>query len=399
MAPANPSDTVTALPTISTVSHKLGGQPSTFSLGEVVFTRPGVYELVARVVNDDPSWDVTAVASEYAITVVVPDGPDGKLQATTRLPAGGLAFTGESVETAVTHLETAGVKVLDLASPRLGKTFADVAGQFEFTLTATETDAPLPPTTTATNDATGTIDFGQIGFTAADLAGAASRTFHYRVTETGWATGVDNDSAADVGHTFAVTLAIDADGRLRQTTDPASDLYTFTNTYRVEPVGVVIQAEKTLENRLLQDREFEFALTGGDGSHQTARHDAQGVANFAPVTLTTPGRYSYLIEELPGDDPDISYDRNATVVTLTAADDGSGHLSVTADPSEIVTFTNTCITEDEIPSTCDDPLNEPPDDETLANTGANVDGLAIVAWLLTATGTCLIRRRHPSVRP
>ncbi|MDR1187191.1 MAG: LPXTG cell wall anchor domain-containing protein, partial [Bifidobacteriaceae bacterium] len=130
--------------------------------------------------------------------------------------------------------------------------------------------------------------------------------------------------------------------------------------------------------------EFEFSLTGGDGSYRTVRNNAQGVANFAPIALTAPGRYSYLLEELPGADPNTFYDRHAQVVTLTATDDGAGHLVVTATPSEIVKFVNEGVTADDTP----------PDENSLASTGATANTLAVVAMLLIATGTWLIRRRR-----
>ncbi len=408
---ADPSDTGITLPAMSTVGRGVDGQPSPLSLGTAIISKPGLYELVARVVNDDPTWDVTAVASEFAFTVAVTDTGDGTLQAATRLPDGGLAFTGESAETATTQLEVTGLAVLDLASATLAPSFEGIAGQFQFTLTATEPTAPLPlsakttrnatgggrasldaavpmpPSVTATNDATGAVRFGPVTFTSADLGGATSRTFGYRVTQAGWTAGVDNDADEVTGVAFTITVTIDSDGRLSHTTSPAGDLFEFTNTYGVEPVSAVIQAEKTLNGRLLQADEFEFALTGGDGSRQGVRHDAQGVANFAPIVLTVPGKYSYLIEEVPGDDADIVYDRQATLVMLTATDDGAGGLDVSADPSSIVAFVNHCVDMDGAPYTCD------PSDGSLAFTGAAVTGLVVVAGLLICSGVWLTRRR------
>ena len=100
-------------------------------------------------------------------------------------------------------MDSTGSKVLKNAEVL---TLDDIAGKFTFTITALTDGAPMPKSTTATNDADGNVDCDNITFdldllkdvdSAAD--GARSKTFKYKVTETGSAAGVTNDPYAVTG--------------------------------------------------------------------------------------------------------------------------------------------------------------------------------------------------------
>ena len=133
-------------------------------------------------------------------------------------------------------MDIKGSKVLNHAE---GLTPNDIAGKFTFTLEAVTQDAPMPDKTTVKNDAAGNVDFGNIKFDldllkgeTPEKDGSRSKTFEYKVTESGSAAGVTNDT--DKTKTFKITLKDDGNGHLTATCDPKEGpKFTFTNTYSV----------------------------------------------------------------------------------------------------------------------------------------------------------------------
>ncbi|WP_307975560.1 Spy0128 family protein [uncultured Parolsenella sp.] len=109
---------------------------------------------------------VTPSLASFPLKVKVRDNGKGKLECALELPAGGLAFsntyaTGDSVSVSL-----AGTKVLSVPKGLAG---TDIAGKFEFTVTTDEPGAPMPEHTTASNGATGNVNFGSITFRLEDL--------------------------------------------------------------------------------------------------------------------------------------------------------------------------------------------------------------------------------------
>ncbi len=108
---------------------------------------------------------VTSTASSFSFTVTVTDNGDGTLTCATNLPTGGLAFlntyaTGEPVSISLN-----GSKQLNVPE---GLDGTDITGKFTFTVEG-EDGAPMPTSTSTTNDANGNVDFGSITFTLEDL--------------------------------------------------------------------------------------------------------------------------------------------------------------------------------------------------------------------------------------
>lgn len=256
-----------------------------------------VYTYTYKVSEDAGRNDkgVSVVQGEQTITVKVTDNRAGKLSAKVVYPEGGMVFknaygTGEGGSK---QIALNGTKVLDVKS---GNKVPDIAGKYTFTLAGSE-GAPMPAKTTATNDASGNISFGEIIYTmenvfgapvakpeqpavAEDKADAAdakaaevdakaddavaaeaeakpaedesaakaafedepmvasaqrSKTFTYTVTESGSVAGVSNDPVAT--KTITVTVTDKGDGTLtvdKQAESNKTD-FTFTNTYSVKP--------------------------------------------------------------------------------------------------------------------------------------------------------------------
>ena len=271
----------------------------------------------------------------FDFNVIVTDNGDGTLKAETQYPKDKNKFefvntysTGEPIP-----MDIKGSKVLNYAE---GLTPDDIAGKFTFTLEAVTLGAPMPKNTTAKNDAAGNVDFGNITFDldllkdvdpAAD--GSRSKTFEYKVTESGSAAGVTNDT--DKTKTFKITLKDDGKGKLTATCDPKEGpKFTFTNTYSVEelPSSITdqIKIDKKLTGRDLKKGEFTFELLEDGKVIATGSNDTSGNVTFDKITYTQPGHHTYTVREVNNDLGGVTYDDQAYTVYTQIIDQGNGKL-------------------------------------------------------------------------
>lgn len=327
---------------------------------------------------DRLSAGVTAIASSFDITVKVTDNGKGGLDVAVVYPEGSdgtLSFVN-GYGTNEATVDLAGTKTLALGQAGLGLTQADIAGKYTFKITPLD-GAPAPvdasgkTVTEATNDAAGNVELGHVTFrqpsdlddVEIDGGGLRTKTFAYRVSESGSVDGVVNDATAT--RTFTVKVVEDTNaGTLVAEVLPAEGTpegkgaFEFTNTYGVNPtpssVTDQIKVNKKLKGRDLAEGEFEFQLVelAADGSESvaaTGRNAADGTVALSPVTYTAPGMHSYELREVAGTAGGVTYDRAAYRVRTTVADAGNGTLTVkheladaegnpTGDDS--VTFTN-----------------------------------------------------------
>ena len=269
----------------------------------------------------------------FEFNVIVTDNGDGTLKAETQYPKDKNKF--EFVNTYSTGdpipMDIKGSKVLNYAE---GLTPNDIAGKFTFTLEAVTKDAPMPNSTTAKNDAAGNVDFGNITFDldllknvtpAAD--GSRSKTFEYKVTETGSAAGVTNDTDKP----FKITLKDDGNGGLTATCNPAEGpKFTFTNTYSVDklPSSITdqINIDKELTGRDLKKGEFSFELLENGKVVATGSNDASGNVTFEKITYTQPGDHTYTVREVNNGLGGVTYDDQAYTVRTRIIDQGNGKL-------------------------------------------------------------------------
>lgn len=422
--------------------------------GSIKYTTEGLAKLVTdhhavKTVKDGkPAWKIDYVAYEktdvlpggvsaqtqpIVFTVMVVDNGDGTLAATADT-GNGLVFENVYSTGGPIEMGLSGIKNLKAGE---GLTPASIEGKFTFTVTSDDPAAPMPQSTTATNDANGNVDFGSIKFTLDDLnkalgsngtraadaddetkgasseeavtgaagqstsdqgsaagadseeqgsaaasdgteqgqgaavvtgegTGAASvstaankvagaenadqastqsdepatragvvrsHTFTYKVTESGSADGVTNDT-----ETKTVSFKVTDDGngkltveRLGAASDPA---FTFTNTYSVQPVDSSVTDQvtvtKNLTGRDMTAGEFEFQLLDGTKVVATGTNDASGNVALSPITYTKPGTYNYTLCEVGGGSQKagVQYDGSTFAVTTTVTDNGDGTLSV-----------------------------------------------------------------------
>lgn len=438
--------------------------------GSIKYTTEGLAKLVAdghavKTVKDGkPAWKIDYVAYEktdvlpggvsaqtqpIVFTVMVVDNGDGTLAATANTTGNGLVFENVYSTGGPIEMGLSGIKNLKAGE---GLTPASIEGKFTFTVTSDDPAAPMPQSTTATNDANGNVDFGNIEFTLDDLSkalgtngtraadaddetkgasseeaatdaagqsasdqgsaagadseeqgnaaasdateqgqgaavvtgegtGAASvstaankvagaedadqasaqsdepvtragvarsHTFTYKVTESGSADGVTNDT-----ETKTVSFKVTDDGngkltveRLGAASDPA---FAFTNTYSVQPtdssVTDQVKVTKQLTGRDMAAGEFAFELLEGDKVVATGTNSADGSVALSPITYTKPGTHSYMLREVGGGThkAGVEYDGSVFAVTATVTDDGNGTLSVTHkvdNDANAVEFTN-----------------------------------------------------------
>lgn len=321
---------------------------------------------------------VTATASSFDITVKVTDNGKGGLDVAVVYPEGSggtLPFVnGYSAGEATVDLS--GTKTLALSQAGLGLTQADIAGKYTFKIepldgAPTPVDASGKTVTEATNDAAGNVELGRVTFgqpsdlddAEIDGQGLRTKTFAYRVSESGSVDGVANDATAT--RTFTVRVVEDTNaGTLAAEVLPAEGTpegkgaFGFTNTYGVSPtpssVTDQIKVNKKLKGRDLTEGEFEFQLVelAADGSESvaaTGKNAADGTVALSPVTYTAPGMHSYELREVAGTAGGVTYDKATYRVRTTVTDAKNGTLAVKHELADAegnavgdtsVTFTN-----------------------------------------------------------
>lgn len=300
---------------------------------------------------------VTAATSSFGITVKVTDNGKGGLDVAVTYPEGSdstLSFVN-AYSAGEARVDLAGTKTLALSQAGLGLTQADIAGKYTFKIEPLD-GAPAPidasgkTVTEAANDAAGNVALGHVTFkqpsdlddVEIDGGGLRTKTFTYRVSESGSVDGVVNDATAT--RTFMVRVVEDtAAGTLVAKVLPAEGTpegrgaFEFTNTYGVNPtlssVTDQIKVSKKLKGRDLAEGEFEFQLVeiAADGSESvvaTGKNAADGTVALSPVTYTAPGTHSYELREVAGTAGGVTYDKTTYRVRATVTDAGNGTLTV-----------------------------------------------------------------------
>ena len=321
---------------------------------------------------------VTATASSFDITVKVTDDGKGGLDVAVVYPEGSdsaLSFVN-SYGTNEATVDLAGTKTLALGQAGLGLTQGDIAGKYTFKIeplngAPAPVDASGKTVTEATNDAAGNVELGSVTFrqpsdlddVEIDGDGLRTKTFAYRVSESGSVDGVVNDATA--ARTFAVKVVEDTNaGTLAAEVLPAEGTlegkgaFEFTNTYGVNPtpssVTDQITVNKKLKGRDLAEGEFEFQLVeiAADGSESvaaTGKNAADGTVALSPVAYTAPGTHGYELREVAGTAGGVTYDRATYRVRTTVTDAKNGMLTVRHELADAegnptggdsVTFTN-----------------------------------------------------------
>lgn len=364
----------------SPIAYTTGSLEQMVADGAATKTADGSWTIPYTVSEDTAALPagVTATASSFDITVKVTDNGKGGLDVVVTYPEGSdgtLSFVN-GYGTNEATVDLAGTKTLALGQAGLGLTQADIEGKYTFKIEPLD-GAPAPvdasgkTVTEAVNDAAGNVELGHVTFkqpsdlddAAIDGDGMRTKTFAYRVSESGSVDGVVNDATAT--RTFTVRVVEDTNaGTLAAEVLPAEGTpegkgaFEFTNTYGVNPtpssVTDQIKVGKKLKGRDLVEGEFEFQLVeiATDGSESiaaTGKNAADGTVALSPVTYTAPGTHSYELREVAGTAGGVTYDRATYRVRTTVTDAGNGMLTVRHELADAegnptggdsVTFTN-----------------------------------------------------------
>ncbi len=283
-------------------------------------------QLTATEDADELLASITPNVATFAVSVTLTDDLAGNLTANVTYPDGGMAFEN-SYDSAVVRVQ--GVKAL--AGTALS------GGEFGFTLYALD-GGPMPTKAHATNDASGTVDFGEILFDAesSGLDEAGSRTFTYEVTEDATdALGVIVDSESKY---FTITVTRAEDGTFAARCEPSSGsaLFTFKNSYVSTPVDVAMTSQlsltETLTGRAQTAGEFSFEMYELDSLGNrvsaepvaTGTNAADGTVTMSEIRFIHSGVYRYEVVEVAGDQPGIAYDSHVARVRATVVEDVAG---------------------------------------------------------------------------
>ena len=289
---------------------------------------------------------VTPVQNTFEVTVVVTDSGDGTLRTQVKYPGDATSLAFQNVYDADdARLVISGSKMLEtngFSGP------GDIKDKFTFELK----DASGKVIDTATNDASGSVTFDEITYTAPG-------EYTYTITESGTVDGVTNDTATktvkvkvtDEGG-YLVAQKVDSDGVAVQGPD-----FIFTNTYGVEDKTLsgddALRATKVLEGRDLKADEFTFSLKSGEAdapmpASATTTNDADGNVVFGDINFKQANvgkTYHYYISEVAGDEAGVTYDTAVHEVTVEVVDNGNGTMSFNVTGNN-PTFTNTYTTNE-----------------------------------------------------
>ena len=257
---------------------------------------------------------VTYDTAKHEVKVNVTDNGQGQLVST--VTGNNPTFTNTYKAAPATATITA-TKVLN------GKALE--ADKYEFELKEKEGDKVVA---TAKNAADGTVTFKEIEYNE-----AGDHT--YTISEkAGSEKGVTYDTAK---HEVKVNVTDNGQGQLEAAVTGNNP--TFTNTYKVAPAKIAIEAKKVLNGKELEIDEFEFELKEGDKVVATAKNAAGGLIRFSEISYSTAGVYNYTITEKVGNKLGVTYDKTEHPVTVEVKDNGSGQLVATVT-SETPVFVN-----------------------------------------------------------
>ena len=322
----------------ASVSGAKDGESKGFSFGAVTFTKAGTYKFNVTEQGPVPAG-YTYDTHESKVTVEVTDSGDGRLHTSVKYHDGDCCVFKNKY--AAKPVIVDGAKNFAFKKELTGRALK--AGEFSFTISSEDKDAPLPEQTTVKNDEDGNIVFGDITF-------AKAGTYCYNIAE-------ETDPAKLPGGVTPITqgakqvtviVTDNNEGQLVAEVKKPDDV-TFKNAYK--PADTTIEKLATTKVvKVTQDGVTAPQLKGGDFSFTirstnngplpeptTVTNDAAGNVAFGAITFTKPGVYNYTITE-SGSMPGVTND-SAKDFTVTVKDNGDGTMTATA--SDIPGFVNT----------------------------------------------------------
>lgn len=314
---------------IGTVTNTAGD----IVLPELTFTQGDIgqtyYYQVSEVNGGRPGY--TYDSSVYTVKVEVSDNDDGTLAAVQTLTKSGQPVSSISF---ANSYHASGKTTVAAEKTLSGKALPD--GQFAFALQRFDPSdgEPVGQSLVVRNAADGGVVFPELSFTQDD----AGMDFYYKVTEVDESVG--GYTYDDTVYTVRVSVSDNGDGTLevqQQITEPAgSTKIIFANTYVTSDTFARLTAQKILQGRELEDRQFTFALSQVSETGETireiqrARNDAEGEVVFDDLAYTQADMgkiYYYQIAEIPEGDSGYAYDSSVYTVRVEIVDHNDGTLT------------------------------------------------------------------------
>ena len=212
-------------------------------------------------------------------------------------------------------------------------TIRNLFGTFKFRI-ATDTNAPLPASDTATVGSDGTFSFGAITYTQPG-------TYVYSIAEI---PGDDPDIGYDsTAHTVTVkvTKGTGANaGKLVAAVHYADTGGITVNNVYTKDATAQLEVTKTIDGKTPERGAYSFKVQAkgnapmpqgvAAGGSTTITNDSVGKAIVSPIVFNKAGTYTYTITEIKPDDADagISYDTGTVTATVTVTrDDATNELN------------------------------------------------------------------------
>lgn len=320
--------------------------------GSIKYTTEGLAKLVAdghavKTVKDGkPAWKIDYVAYEktdvlpggvsaqtqpIVFTVMVVDNGDGTLAATANTTGNGLVFENVYSTGGPIEMGLSGIKNLKAGE---GLTPASIEGKFTFTVTSDDPAAPMPQSTTATNDANGNVDFGNIEFTLDDLnkalgtngtraADADDETKGASSEEA--ATDAAGQSASDQGSAAGADSEEQGNAAASDATEQGQGAAVVTGE------GTGAASVSTAANK----------VAGAEDADQASAQSDEPVTRAGVVRSHT---FTYKVTESGSADGVTNDAQSTKMVSFEVTDNGKGNLTVQRvgnDSAAAFTFTNT----------------------------------------------------------
>lgn len=331
----NPLDgSVTFVPVTyaNRLQTKANGRDGTVAFDLIRYTTADIGGVFTYAVTEIPSLEAGMVCDPMAmtVTVIVTDNGAGMPVATVFYP-NDMTFDN-FVQAAEFPLD------LEVAVELAGRPLQEA----EFTFQLLEGGEVLSVTS---NFADGRVLFDPVMFSAADIG--TTRLFTVRQVPTGLP-GVTYDP---MEVTFAVIAELDirGQGAPMLTYDTPIDT-AFNNVFAAQgEAGIAVSV--TLEGREIKNGEFSFQLEDDTGVLQTKRSGRDGKVEFdpRPYTEAHAGKtFVYLVKQVPGTEPGMSYDTAAKGVSVQVSLDG-GMLKADVTYLDGAVFTNRFVRQASLP--------------------------------------------------
>jgi pilin isopeptide linkage protein len=328
------SATGTPLDTVTTDATSGNSQKLTFN--DIEFGQVGTfyYTVVEQVPSETNGVEYSSEV--YKIKVVVTINGSGNYVATPTIT------NSKGTETSmvfVNKYDAQGSATINVNKTLNGRALENGEFSFEMVQVDSEGNAITGKTWTATNDANGKVDFGNLEYDLRD----AGKTYTYKISEVVPEGAVSDNVKYDTTvHTVTVVVGTDqGDGTLSasQVTYETGSSVEFTNVYGASG-SAALEASKVLktktgEDKALEAGDYSFSVyeEGSETALETVSNDADGKVAFTAFDYqlsdldgATSKDFTYLIKENKGSAAGVTYDTTTYKAVVTVTNDGTDQL-------------------------------------------------------------------------